>query len=273
MKICYLDESGTGNEPYAIMVGIIVDIQRMHVTKNDWKTLLDDLGKIIGKKINEFHTRDFYRGNDCWRDLNGPIRAKIITAILNWFKARKHKISFCGLDKNKFLENLETDKYLNNLKSLWCMLGLHQILIIQKAFQNEDKNKGNTILIFDNEVTEKTKFAELILNPPTWTESYYNKRKKQDALDQIVDVPYYGDSKDVSLIQVADLIAYILRLYAELKENKTEPRYKDEKDKINDWVEIILKSSLDRSTRYPSRGRDISADLFYNYAPKSIREL
>jgi len=31
MKFCYLDESGIGDEPYAVMVGIIVDAQRMHV--------------------------------------------------------------------------------------------------------------------------------------------------------------------------------------------------------------------------------------------------
>lgn len=33
MKFCYVDESGTGDEPYAVMVGIVVDTQRMHVTK------------------------------------------------------------------------------------------------------------------------------------------------------------------------------------------------------------------------------------------------
>ena len=219
MKFCYLDESGAGSEPFVIMVGIIVDSQRMHVTKKDWSDLLDTLGKIVGKKIYEFHTRDFYRGNSPWKNLKGPARAKIITAILNWLIERKHKISFCGLDKNKFIEHSKTNIYLKDLKSFWCMLGLHQILIIQKCFQKEKKNKGKTVIIFDNEVKEADKFIKLILNPPTWTELYYNRKKKQDPLDQIIDVPYYGDSRDVSLIQIADLVAYLLRVYIELKEN------------------------------------------------------
>lgn len=33
MKLCYCDESGTGNEPVAVMVGIVVDTKRMHLTK------------------------------------------------------------------------------------------------------------------------------------------------------------------------------------------------------------------------------------------------
>jgi len=36
MKICYFDESGTGEEPVAVVTGVIVGTQRMHVTKEHW---------------------------------------------------------------------------------------------------------------------------------------------------------------------------------------------------------------------------------------------
>ena len=45
MKFCYLDESGTGHEPFAVMVGIIVDSHRMHLTKKDWADLLLKLSR------------------------------------------------------------------------------------------------------------------------------------------------------------------------------------------------------------------------------------
>ena len=61
MKFCYIDESGTGNEPFAVMVGIIVDAQRMHVTKSDWADLLNILSNIVNREVNEIHTRDFTR--------------------------------------------------------------------------------------------------------------------------------------------------------------------------------------------------------------------
>jgi len=63
MKICYCDESGTGNEPIAVTVGVVVDSQRMRVSKEDWKELLAQLSNMIGSKIDELHTRDFYSGN------------------------------------------------------------------------------------------------------------------------------------------------------------------------------------------------------------------
>ncbi len=43
VKFCYCDESGTGDEPLAMMVGVIVDAQRMHCTKHDWESLLSSL--------------------------------------------------------------------------------------------------------------------------------------------------------------------------------------------------------------------------------------
>ncbi len=86
MKVCYCDESGTGDEPIAVMVGIVVDARRMHVTKEDWKALLEKLSRIVGKPIEEIHTRDFYAGNEKWRALPGPQRAEIITATFGWLR-------------------------------------------------------------------------------------------------------------------------------------------------------------------------------------------
>ena len=63
MKFCYVDESGTGDEPYAVMVGVVVDALRMRPTKADWDGLLIHLGCIVGRAVEEIHTRDFYAGN------------------------------------------------------------------------------------------------------------------------------------------------------------------------------------------------------------------
>ena len=105
MEFVYIDESGTGSELYAVMVGIIVDAQRMRPTKNDWKDLLSTL---IGEKIEEIHTRDFYSGNGKWRNLEGEKRAKIINAIFNWLRERKHNIVFTAVDK----KNLKKKKII-----------------------------------------------------------------------------------------------------------------------------------------------------------------
>jgi hypothetical protein len=143
--------------------------------------------------------------------------------------------------------------------------------MIQKNFQKEEKLKGNTVMIFDREFLEEQAFC--IFNPPTWTDYYYDKRKKQERMDQIVDVPNFGDSEHVHLLQVADLITYFLRLYLEIIRGNTTEAYSGELHFLETFVLKIKAMALPTSTRYPSRGRDECTELFYHVAPKEIVRL
>jgi hypothetical protein len=101
LKFCYVDESGTGDEPYAVMVGIVVDALRMRPTKTDWEHFLLGLQDIVRRPIEELHTRDFYAGNGPWRGINGPQRARIIQSVMEWLSRRKHSLVFSSADKDK----------------------------------------------------------------------------------------------------------------------------------------------------------------------------
>jgi len=273
MKFCYLDESGTGAEPYAVMAGIIVDSQRMRLTKTHWADLLTELTRLTGRQIREFHTRDFYRGNGTWRAIDGPLRSRIIHAILDWIETRKHKITFCGIEKVNYNREFQINNKLQELQSLWCTLAFHQVLIIQKRHQTIKGNKGNTLFVFDREVREEANFSRLINSPPVWSDYYYGKKRTQDRIDQVIDVPYFGNSQDVHLIQVADLIAYILRLFLELENHVTQERHPGELIQVREWVTKICNNALTTSSRYPARGRDECSEVFYSIAPTQILNL
>lgn len=274
MKFCYVDESGTSkSEPFAVMAGFFVDAQRMNVTKYEWRKFLEALSETCGRKIEEFHAKEFYPGNSIWRKLNGDQRTRIIQVIFEWLNKRKHKILFTGVDVKQFLENKEKCPKLRIFHSVWCFLGLHIILTVQKYAQGIRDNKGNTLFIFDNEIREETHFPKLLKNPPSWTDYYYSRKRKQETFDQVIDVPYFGDSKNVPLIQIADLIAYYLRRYIEIKENVIPPKFPDEEEKIDECIVNIVDLSLPVATRYPAVSRDEASELFYEYAPKSLREL
>ena len=273
MKFCYCDESGTGDEPIAVMVGIIVDASRMHITKQDWCDLLNDLSGLVGSQVTELHTRNFYAGNGVWRNLDGPKRAQIISAVFKWLADRKHKIIYSSVCRAEYHRRFALQLIPDELNTLWRFLGFHLVLSLQKYCQKFDKNKGNTLLIFDNEQREQMRFTDVIVRPPVWSHEYYEKKKKQDPLDQIIDVPYFGDSQDVSLIQVADFIAYFLRRYAEIKENLVPSRYADEEVKMDLWVKSLSELSIGRSFMYPKVGRSNAEELFYNTASKSVREI
>lgn len=273
MKFCYLDESGMGDEPYLVIAGIIVDATRMHVTKDAWVEFLENLSKAAGKQVEEFHSRDFYRGNGVWHGIDGGSRAKIIEAIIVWVEKRKHKCLFSGIDKKKYKDLLDGDFRLKQFKSMWCAAALHCTLQIQKQHQRDDKTKGHSVIIFDREVMYETDLSMLVHQPPTWTDTYYSRHKNQVALDQIVDVPFFADSRHVLLAQVADLFAYILRTFSEIKDGLLAEKYIGEGKKMLSWSNRIAELALPRASRYLAKSRCQAAELFWNLAPVPIREL
>ena len=223
MKLCYCDESGTGNESVAVMVGVVVDAKRMHLTKSDWEELLKNLSEIAGSQVRELHTRDFYSGKGVFYDTDGNQRSEFISEIYDWLAERKHRVVYTSVLKESYDSASKSDaSFPDELSTIWRYLGFHLVLAMQKYCQTIRNNKGHTIYIFDNEYMEQSHFTNLISRPPAWSDEYYNRRKKQARLDQLVDVPYFGDSKDVALIQLADVFSYFLRRYAEIKRRRRD---------------------------------------------------
>lgn len=273
MKLCYCDESGTGEEPIAVMVGILVDIHRMHITKSHWRELLARLSELAGREITELHTRDFYSGNGVFRGIEGAQRAALISEIFQWIVARKHRVVYASVRKSVYYEQYALQRIPDELNTPWRVMGFHLVLAIQKHCRKEPKNKGNTLFVFDNEDREQMRFTDILMRPPEWSGEYYDKTRKEEALGQVVDVPYFGDSKEVALIQLADFIAFFLRRYAEIKEGLVPAKYKDEESRINEWIAAMAKASIGRSFIYPKVARNKAEELFYAVASESIREI
>ena len=273
VNFCYCDESGMGEEPIAVMVGVVVNSSRMHVTKSDWQALLDVLSKLVGQSLSELHTKDFYRGSGPYRKLTGDRRSKIISLVFNWLKERRHSVVYASLKKEKYARSLKKGDIPKELNTIWRFLGFHLVLAMQRHCQKEGKNKGHTLYVFDNKEREERRFVDLISNPPDWSDQYYQRQPKQEQLNQIVDVPYFGDSQDVGLIQLADFLSYFLRRYAEVSEKLITPKYSDESEKLSQWLAGFAERSIGRAHIYPRASRNKAQDLFFRHASKSIRDL
>ncbi len=277
MKFIYIDESGMGEEPVAVMAGVCADSYRMRVTKEHWKELLGILSQIIGRQIKEIHTKDLYSGNSPWRELNGNKRSEIITAIFSWLQERKHSIVYTAVDKSKFNDLFTSDSYSSDISTLWRFMALHLTLSIQKTFQGSPRGRrrtinasGMSVLIFDNKVTEEKRFTDLLLNAPDWSDSYYEKKINQEKFGQIVDVPHFVDSKDVGLIQLADFICFFLRKHIELEMDIRRQDYLGEKQKVNNWANIIFSQAIPKNHIYKSRQRCSCASYFCKFAPEVL---
>lgn len=280
MKFCYVDESGCGDEAVLVMAGIVCDAARMHITKNDWAGILSILSDRLRKPIQEFHTRHFYRGHGIWYDLDGNERSLVMSVIIKWLLNRHHAVAFTAIDKKKAAELDYNDKpdFLskNKVPNYWRLAALHLMLCIQKEYQRYKKTKGHTVMIFDHEIKEEGELAEVSLNPPKWSDSYYgynrNSKKKNNPapLSHIIDVPYFADSKQVGMLQVADLFAYLIRHYTELNAGYTKPQYSGEKTVLTKWIKQIAKFMLPDSNRWPAIGACNCAKFFRSMAPDAL---
>jgi hypothetical protein len=271
MKVCYCDETGTGEEPYAVLLGVVVDATRMHVTKDDWSAFLTDLSRRVGQDFQELHTRHFYSGAGIWKALAGEQRSQAIDLFVDWFSQRRHHVVFSAVDKNKFSVLRSAGEIPDEIGSVWRAMGFHVALAMQRNFQTERKNKGNTIFVFDEEVMEETRFHALLRDPPAWSETYYGRNAKRRPLCQLVDAPYFADSKNVVLLQVADFLAYFVRRHIELREKAGTEKYAGEAQKVESWFTKIVERSIPYQSMYPKRQRCSTAELFWELAPESIR--
>lgn len=266
MKFCYIDESGKGDEPVLVMAGIIVDANRMHKTKDGWAEFLKYLSNEVNKKISEFHASDFYRGKGIWHKIDGNTRAKLISAILKWLEQRKHHITFSAIYKESFDSQ---KKNFYKISNEWYAAAIHCILSLQKWSQQQKNNKGNTVMIFDRSKGESG-ITEFVINPPKWTESFYNKKQNQEVIDQIIDVPFFADSKHALLIQIADMISYILRNYAEINMGLKTEKYQGESLYLKNYVDKIIKRTIPKVNRYPTKRNCKASQLFFEIAPKCL---
>ncbi|MBO6533290.1 MAG: DUF3800 domain-containing protein [Muricauda sp.] len=267
MKFCYIDESGTGNEPVAVMVGILVDAYRMKPTKAGWEERFNYLTNGLGLNIEELHAKDLFQNRKAWRILEGETKSEIVDEFINWFSTRGHSIVYSTVIKDEYQKLSENDLRLQEIGTLWRFLGTHLLLSVQKSMSSKKNNKGNTVFIFDNKETDKTHFTDLVLSAPEWTDSYYNKRRKEERFSQIIDVPHFVDSKNVGLIQLADLFAYIFRRHYEIAGGFIPEKFAGEGERMKKWHSTLMGLTIPKSAIYPKQKLCDTARLIIGLAP------
>lgn len=108
---------------------------------------------------------------------------------------------------------------------------------------------------------------EVLFNPPTWTDLYYQRERKQDSLDQIVDSAFFTKSHHAGMVQVADLFAFVFRRYAELTDYRAEPVCEGELENIEDLIHRLAPSLLPKSQCWIARARSVCGATFADLSP------
>ncbi len=268
MKICYVDETGTdGRSPLIVMVGVIADSQRLNRTRTEFAAVLETLDQVPPTALRELKSSDLYKGNGPWRKIGGKERHDVIEGLCKWVCDRKHHLALAAIDLDAASKNS-----LAGL-DVWISAALHIALQVQRRYQGVKGNKGHTFLVFDEHKRLADPLAELLFDPPAWTDAYYRRGPRQEALDQIVDSAFYARSHHVGLVQVADLFSFIFRRYAELMDFGMSEAFEGELAKISSWVDMLSPRLLDRSHRWPRRPQGEAQEWYGAVAPASLLNL
>ncbi|XSG80976.1 MAG: DUF3800 domain-containing protein [Methyloligella sp. ZOD6] len=271
MKFCYTDESAKPEKPpVQTMVGIVVDAHRLSRTRTEFGKLFEDISCLFPSALKELKGSRIFYGKGGWRDVDPGKRKEIFHRFCGWLKDRKHTLALSAIDTERFRSTLP-EKYPDQLKDLWIAGAMHIALQVQKGHQKQKKNKGQTILIFDENKMKGDTLVDVLYEPDDWTDDYYDRGKKQEKLDQIIDSSFYAKSHHAGLVQVSDLFAFAFRRYSELKDFGEDEEFAGEFDDIEKIVDQLAACLIEGRHRWPKKTNSECAQTFADLVPDSLQ--
>jgi len=272
MKICYVDDSGVqATDPVLVMTGIIVDAQRARRTRGEFASIFRDIERRFPEALKELKGVKILHGRDRWRKVDPADRKAIVHNLCNWVVDRKHDLALAAIKRN--LHGAVVAQAPPALADLWLAAGFHIALQLQKHHQRISGGKGQTYLVLDENKAKIDTFSEMLFDPPAWSDTFYARGKKQEALDHVIDSAFFAKSHHVGLVQVADVFAFIFRRYAELTDCGIPEEYDGEAAEIASYVKVLRPRLLPVGVRWPKRTASSSAKWFCDVAPGSLSSL
>lgn len=273
MKVCYIDESGVGeDEPVFVMVGIVADSQRLNRTREEFSAIFSRIQRFFPEALRELKSTKIFYGRDRWRDVHPNTRKAVFDFFCRWICERKHRLALAAVDRAVH-QRLIANGVPGVVADIWLAAALHIGLQVQKAHQPLTNNKGHTFLIFDENKTKSDRLPELLYDPPEWTDSYYDREKKQARLDQVIDSAFFVKSHHAGLCQVADLFSFVFRRYSEMIDFGKAEVFDGEREVISHYVRILADRLLPLAHRWAQKSTSPCARWFKNLAPESLRGL
>jgi hypothetical protein len=257
------------NDPCFIAVGIIVDAARLNRTKEAFGDIFEKVGSLFPEEIKELKASKLLLGRDRWRNVDPCIRQTICESLCYWIGHRKHALILTAIDRSRYNETV-TQAPQELQRGFWVAGMTHLALQLQKLHQSEHNNKGRTILLIDDNKQFADHLAEVLWSPPAWTDTYYERGRKQEQLDQLIDSAFAVKSHHAGMVQVADLFALLFRRYAEIRDYHSAEEWTGEREYIDKLVRALTASLTSSSIRWPKRNTSPCAAWFNKLAPASL---
>jgi hypothetical protein len=265
---CYVDETGNDDRsPVLIMVGVLVDSTRLSRTQEEFDKIFATLTALTGRTLSELKSSDVLPGKNAWKGVDGETRRNVIENLCGWVRDRNHKLVVAAIDRAR---HAESEPGCSELEDEWQAAAAHVVLQVQRLQQAKDKKKGRTVVVVDDNKRGLALLSDFVYSPPIWTDDYYGRTAKQGALDMIVDTPFAVRSHHVGLVQVADLLAGVLRRYVELADHGWPEHYEGEREHYEAWVAALQPSMIGKEHRWAKNNKSPCSQWYRDLAPPSL---
>lgn len=222
MYIFYADESGFSKgsklepeQPITVFAGILLDRTKLFKAIKTFDSILASVNKNIENKIGELKFNDIKQGKFPYSKNFPKVddKIKLLQKIIKEFEEEiSFKVFYSAIDDKSFFEAKKGKQpFTDTLTHPYLAAAYRVISQIEHFQQSKKSNKGKTFMILDEQNNFQANIEELVTKPIHKAE-----------FTQIIDTTYFGKSHYSKLIQIADLIAGILRYHLWCKHFKKE---------------------------------------------------
>lgn len=229
MKFAYVDESGDSSQSDVfVMAAVLIDGVKLRKYTIEFDALLKDFLARHPKAPKELKTKALIQDSDKWSKVPADERKEFITQLIDLAVGCSRIFAYAISFKAFQAETADRDPPCPFAKSYWVSAAMYVTALIQKKNQKEPKNKGQTVLIFDNNDVGMPALSASLYEPNVWYDALYQgtqtkkgkqhwvARKPVDRFDQIINTAFAVRSEHASLVQVADAVSYVYRRHLEL---------------------------------------------------------
>jgi len=262
MYLCYFDESG--DDGYPNFSSQLFVLSSLYMSQSAWKQNYDKIKKFrkqlkedFGFPVKqEFHTMNFLTDKDPYHGKYDPaLRKEIITLFCDFIGVLEVKAINVVIDKSKI--NREPYDVLENALT-------YNIQRIENDMNYSDLKDKDFLIITDEgrvasmrRVTRKIQRINLI-------PSRYHKDSYRKEIEHLIEDPLPKPSDESWFIQITDLLATIVMLYARRNLATSPIRWANRLKKVlNYGDEITLLEKMKSSLNTKANGENEYGIVYY----------
>ena len=218
MRFVYLDEAGIANikdEPQVVVAGIIVHADKQWIPLEKYlQDMMIDLIPPDKRKGFYFHATDLFHGSGLTprEDFPKDYRWDVLEELCQIPIKFDLPIVMGFYDRKKVLEEDDISIHDATIQSLATSATICAMATERYMRQSAPKGEVATIVYEDNRNAKKIiRTLHNQLRSPELIPSVKEHWKEYLPLTRIVDTAHFAEKEDTSLLQLADVCAFILK--------------------------------------------------------------